>query len=162
MKTLITFLISSLFVAPLFAQYRQAQSAQNVIITFDGNGNRYGQTYQVVIDGRSYTSDKSDNGRWNNTRTSSAAGTAVTFQLQTGQHSLQVYNENNNNRYGNQTRSNMPVYSSTFILRQGYDATIQVRNNGRVQIAETPAGYNNGRNRRNRDGDGDDDEKRNG
>ena len=165
MKTLLSFFISSLFVVPVFAQYGQSRYGQTVTISFNDNGNsRYGNdnNYQVVIDGRSYSSNMSNNnGRWNS-NTSSAYNNPITLQLQTGQHSLQVYNVRNS-RYGNTAT---PVYSSSFIIRPGYDANINIRNNGRVQLAEVPQAYNNGNynngrhNRRGRDWD--DDHDRNG
>jgi len=104
-----------------------------------------------------------NNGRWNS-NTSNRYNNPITLQLQTGQHSLQVYNVTNS-RYGNTAT---PVYSSSFIIRQGYDASIEIKNNGRVQLAEVPQGYNNGdynngRNgRRDRDWDDDHDRDRNG
>ena len=159
MKTILTFFISSLFVVPVFAQYGQSRYGQTVTINFNDNGSRNGNgnSYQVVIDGRSYSSNMSgNNGRWNS-NTSNRYNNPVTLQLQTGQHSLQVYNVTNS-RYGNTAT---PVYSSSFIIRQGYDASIDIRNNGRVQIAEIPQGYNNGRDGR-RDRDWDRDHDRNG
>jgi hypothetical protein len=170
MKTPFTFLLCSLIAGPLFAQYSQAQYAQNVTITFNNNDNgRYGNAYQVVIDGRSYSSNNSinNNGRWN-TDNSGSYARPITLQLQTGQHSLQVYDMRRNNRYDNgNTWNSSPVYSSSFLLRQGYDANIAITSNGRVQITETPGGYNYGRrngDRRERDGDGDgdDDDRGNG
>src|SRR5512141_940479 len=100
MKTLLTFLLSSFIVGPLFAQYGQSQYAQNVTITFNDNGyDRYGNAYQVVIDGRSYSSNNNtNNGRWN-TNNSGSYARPITLQLQTGQHSLQVYDMRRNNRY---------------------------------------------------------------
>jgi hypothetical protein len=55
---------------------------------------------------------------------------------------------NNNNRgrnYGNST----PVYSSTFLLRQGFDLKLDIRNNGQVQITERRSNNDRDRNDRN-------------
>jgi Domain of unknown function (DUF4476) len=176
MKTLLTFLISSLFVVPVLAQYVQTQYRQTVTITFkdngnsDNNNNGYGnngnKNYEVVVDGRTYSSsntDNNNNGRWRNTNTANTYGNAMTLQLQTGQHSLVVYGNRNNNRSGNSNTNNtMPLYSSTFILRQGYDANIAIRSNGRVQITEAQSGYNNNNGTGNRDRRDGDDRDRNG
>jgi hypothetical protein len=53
MKTLFSFLIGSMFFAPVMAQYNY-QNQQRVTITFNDNRNGYGNIYQVEIDGRMY------------------------------------------------------------------------------------------------------------
>lgn len=141
-------------------QYGQQQSVQTVTINFADNG--YGSNvYQVSIDGRNYSSGTSNNnGSWNKNANYTSSD-MVLNNIQAGQHTIQVYRIRNNS-YGNNNASQL--YSSTFILRQGFDATLSVRRNGQVQFRERQNGaYNNNSGKRNdRDRDGDRDDRRNG
>ena len=141
MKTLITFLVSTLFVVSGFAQYGQrqyGQIGQTVIINFNGYGNSDG--YQVVMDGATYSSKANNNGTWNRNTNNRYGDDDITINnVQAGQHSIQVYRLRNNDRnYGGNRNygNNAAVYSSTFSLRQGFDAILDVRGNGQVQFSE--------------------------
>jgi hypothetical protein len=170
MKRLFTLILSSLFALTSFAQY-----GQTVTISFAGNGNGNGngnKTFEVVIDGRSYSNNNYDNrnngngrnGSWDNNSNS------ITLNnLQVGQHSISVNRvRNNDGKYGNMNTNNRAAYSSTFTVKQGYDLNIFIKGNGEVGYVEKPV-YNNGRRsddrdwRGNRDNDRrrDDDDRRN-
>lgn len=163
MKTLLSFLLSTLLAVSGFSQYGQRQYGQQqygqtVTIAFEGSN--YNNAYQVLIDGTNYSNNT--NGSWNRT-TSNSSSDIVLSNIQPGQHTIQVYQVRNRN-YGSNNAT--PIYSSTFILRQGYDATLSVRRNGQVQFSERQSAYNNnGRNNdrrnrgRDRDGDGDNDSR---
>ncbi len=161
MKTLSMSLLSVLFAAVSFAQYNQSQ---NVNLIFNTNGNR---TYQVMIDGTSYYSNSTstNNTNYNNVGVNSNAtysGNTITISnLQTGQHTLQVYrirNNNNDNGYNNNNTYNnnnnsRSVYSSTFTLRPNFGMDITIGNNGAVSMSEKQMN-NNRRNRRYRNDNG--------
>jgi hypothetical protein len=166
MKTLISFLVSTLFIVSAFAQYGQrqyGQYGQRVIINFNGNNNGY----QVLLDGTTYSSRTNNNGTWNRNTSDRYGDDDITINnVQPGQHSIQVYRirsnndrwDRNNRNYGN-TAS--PVYSSTFNLRQGYDVILGIKNNGRVQFYEQRSNNGYEQNRRGRiDDDNDADDRR--
>src|SRR6476646_11934518 len=116
MKTLLSFLMSSLLVVSGFAQYNQRQYgyAQTVTIHMD---NSYGNSgYQVLVDGTNYSTNTNNNGSWNR-NTGNTYGDIVLTNLQPGQHTLQVYRVRNNN-YGNNNA--YPLTSINFMVRQGY------------------------------------------
>lgn len=97
-------------------------AAQTVTLSFPGAA-KNAKTYQVVIDGTSYSSAGSTaNGR-------TAATTINT--LSEGAHSLEVYAVNRNGR-----NTGTPAYAKTFQLRSGYDMNIAVRGNGQVSFTE--------------------------
>lgn len=165
MKTIFSILASTLLAVSAFAQngqwqngqrqYGQQQYSQTVTISF-GNSNN---NYQVLIDGKNYTANNTNNGQWNRNANNTSADIIVN-NIQAGQHTIQVFAARNRN-YGSNNMS--PLYSSTFILRPGFDATLSVRRNGQVQFSERQnAAYNNGNGRRDRDRDGDRDDRRNG
>lgn len=166
MKTLLSFFISTLLTVSAFAQYGQqrqyGQYGQTVTINFNGYGNA-NNGYQVIMDGTTYSSRTNNNGTWNRNTSNRYGDDDITINnVQPGQHSIQVYriNNNNNRGYGNNRNysSASPVYSSTFNLRQGYDAVLDVKNNGRVKFSEQRNNNNtNGRDRRD-----DNDGRRNG
>lgn len=161
MKNLITFFVSTLLTISGFAQYGQRQqygSGQTITINFNGNGNNDG--YRVVVDGTTYTSNTNNNGNWNrNTSNRQGDDDIIINNVRAGQHSIQVYRIRSNSRTNNRGYGNTasPVYSSTFTLRQGYDATLDIRSNGEVKFTEKRS--NNNRDRRDND---DRDDRRNG
>ena len=135
MKTFITFFVSTLLVTSGFAQYGQRQYSQTVTISFidnsDGNN-----SYQVLIDGTNYSGNSSENESWNRKASNTYSNNKVLNNILPGQHALQVYRSRNNDY-----RSNSPLYSSTFFLRQGFDATLSVGRRGQVQLTERQNGY---------------------
>ena len=168
MKTILLFFVSILLVTSGFAQYEQRQNiqyAQTVTITFDNNG--YGNgAYQVVMDGKSYSANTSNNnGSWNRNSGNNYNNDIVLNNIQVGQHSIQVYRLRNNN-YSSNNMS--PLYSSYFTLRQGFDAMLLIKRNGQVEFTERQSdnyqngNYNNGRrNHSHRDSDRDEEDRRN-
>ena len=152
MKTLITFLMSTLLVVSGFAQYGQrqyGQIGQTVTINFNGYGNNNG--YQVVMEGTTYSSKANNNGTWNrNTTNRYGDDDIIINNVHAGQHSIQVYRIRTNNRnYGNNASA---VYSSAFTLRQGFDVILDVRGNGQVQFSEKRS--NNIYDKKDKDNDG--------
>jgi hypothetical protein len=159
MKTLVTFLVSTLFTVSGFAQYGQQrqynQYGQSVTINFNGNGNG-NNGYQVIMDGTTYSSRTNNNGTWNRNTSNRYGDDDITINnVQPGQHSIQVYRVRTNSRPNNRGYGNTasPVYSSTFNLRQGYDATLDIKGNGEVRFSEKRS--NNNRDKRDRDRDRD-------
>ena len=176
MKTIFSILASTLLAVSGFAQYREQQTGQRQYGQRQNRQQQYGQTvtinfadngygnnvYQVSIDGRNYSSGSSNNNGSYNKNANYNSPDIVLNNIQAGQHTIQVYRLRNSN-YGNNNAS--PLYSSTFILRQGFDATLSVRKNGQVQFSERQSGaYNNNSGRKNndRDRDGDRDDRGNG
>jgi len=168
MKTLLSFFVCTLIAASGFAQYgqqRQYGYGQTVTINFNGNGSA-NNGYQVIMDGTTYSSRTNNNGTWNRNTSNRYGDDDITINnVQPGQHTIQVYriaNANNNNGRWNRNSSYgkaSPVYSSTFNLRQGYDATLDIKNNGRVQFSEKRS---NSYGRNDRDRRDDNDDRRNG
>jgi hypothetical protein len=174
MKTLLSFLVSTLLTISAFAQYgqqRQYGYGQTVTINFNGNGSG-NNAYQVIMDGTTYTS-RTNNNSWNRNASDRYNDDDITINnVQPGQHSIQVYRTRSNERgygndrgYGNNRNygSTSPVYSSTFNLRQGYDVMLNIKNNGRVQFSEQRSNNSYGRrdDRDNHDRDRDNDDWRN-
>lgn len=164
MKTLITFFVSTLLAVSGFAQYGQRQqygNGQTVTINFNENGNVNNGGYQVVMDGTTYTSNTNHNknGNWNRNAGNRNDDDIIINNVRPGQHSIHVYRVRSNSKASNRGYGNTasPVYSSTFTLRQGYDATLDIRSNGEVRFTEKRS--NNNRDRRDRD---DWDDRRNG
>jgi hypothetical protein len=157
MKRLFTLVLSSLIAFSSFAQY-----GQTVTISFAANGRGNGngnnnRTIEVVIDGRTYSSNSNyDNSNNTNGRYSSddKNDNSITLNnLQIGQHSILVNRVRNNDaKYGDVNSNNRPAYSSTFTVKQGYDLNIFIKGNGEVRYTEKP-GYNNGRRSNERDRD---------
>lgn len=170
MKTIILILAGTLLAVSGFSQYGQRQNqkrqygqqqyGQTVTVNFADNG--YGNNvYQVLIDGRNYSSNtntSNNNGGWNRNANYSSPD-VVLNNIQPGQHTIQVYQVRNTNSRSNNAS---PVYSSNFILRQGFDATLSIRRNGQVQFSERQNAVNNNSGRQDRDRDGDKDDRRNG
>jgi hypothetical protein len=124
MKTLFTFLLSSLVALSAFA----ADVAGSITVSFTGN-----RDFRVLIDGRSY--DGSSRINLNNVRS--------------GQHSIEVYPAQSN-----RGRRGEPVYSGSFTVRPQYDMHIKVLPNGRVQFNEKRSDRSNERDNRDwRNGD---------
>lgn len=125
MKKLFSILCLSFLVSTAISQTRVGTVTVNVT----GNRNK-----QVAVDGKTYTVTNTD-----------AAGeqAIVINDLANGQHSLEIFRTNVNNR----TTSN----KTTFTLRQGYDLTITVSSNGSVSQAETriTTGWGNNNNNNN-------------
>ncbi|MDB5200504.1 MAG: hypothetical protein JWO92_2467 [Chitinophagaceae bacterium] len=137
MKKLSFFIAGFFTVLTASAQYGRQYYNSTVTVTLNGNSNE-----QVYIDGRNYTSGYA-NGAYNNT--------VQITDLQPGQHTIQVVNNNNNGRksilgalFGR--RNNNVTASTAFNVREGYDTQIAVRPNGRVQVRETRStAYRNNR-----------------
>ena len=124
MKTVFIFLASCLIAL--------SSLAGTVMITLNGN-----KHYEVVVNGKSYFTNA-----YNISTTNANKSTITIHDLQNGQHSIQVYRINNNNKRNN----GQPLYSSVFTLRPEYDVRININgNNGRVRINET-RNRNNGSN----------------
>lgn len=117
MKTLITFILSTIIVFSSFAQ----GNYNTVSIKFNGN-NR-----QVLIDGKLYTPMA------NNPNDASYNFTVVTNEIVPGTHSVQLVRNNN--------RRNTEV---SFTLRNNYDIEISVGANNTVQIKESYRKLNSG------------------
>ena len=111
MKSFFAFIICTLTFVSVFAQ-----TGYNTVTV-----NYNGQNRQVLIDGRAYTPTASPYG------TATNGSVIVTNDLAPGRHTLQVVR--NNNRRNTET---------AFNLRNNYDVTITVSNNGSVQLQETP------------------------
>src|SRR2546423_8783455 len=110
MKNVISILGCVLLSISTFAQSK-------VTLSFNGNSNsNYNRAYQVIIDGTTYNSN---NGNYDNDNNPNPNTITIT-NLQTGQHSLQVYRLRSNNygSYGTNNNNSTPQYSSTFNLRQ--------------------------------------------
>jgi hypothetical protein len=109
--------------------------SQTVTVSVNGNKNN-----QVVVDGQTYTNTTvSRNGKKNE---------IVIPNLRSGQHSIQVFRANGNNRRSTE------LYANTFTLRPNYDLQITVNgNNGRVRMVESTnnAAYDPYGNRNNND-----------
>jgi hypothetical protein len=120
MKTFLSFITVICLSFPL--------AAQTVTIRFTGtNKNR---NFQAVLDGTSYYSNS----------TATAAGKKVTISsLQPGNHTLVIYNINNNRYNSGVTGANTSgkaVYTKRFTTRTGYDMNIAIRGNGQVTFTE--------------------------
>jgi len=169
MKSILTLSLSFFIVITAFAQYGQV-----VTVSLAGRGNGNGNNnnnagVEVVIDGRNYSfnnyqnnsNGNGNNGRWNNNGDNSI--TLPNFQP--GQHSLVVNRVRYNGKYGSVNANNQPAYSSTFLVKQGYDLDIAIRENGEVKYVEKPANSNGRRSNegyRDRRENRDDDHRNNG
>jgi hypothetical protein len=153
MKRIFTLLVASVIAISSFAQY-----GQTVTLSF---GNKNGKSnnnkdYQVVIDGRSYSSSNGNynqgSGRGRDDRDNTWNDEDITLNnLQPGQHSIQVYRAKATNRNGNYGNQSQATYNSTFLVKQGYYLDLLVKPGGQIQYTETRV-KNSGRGRDNNNG----------
>lgn len=121
MKTLFTFLLSSLVAFSAFA----ADATGRVTVHLTGN-----RDYRVLIDGRSYNGSSRIN----------------LDNIRPGRHDIEIYPAQ-----AGRARRVEPIYSGTFTVRSQYDMHIRVLPNGRVQFDEKRAGDRDDRYSRDRD-----------
>jgi len=124
MKKISIFLVSCLLALSVGAQNNMPT------LTVQVNGNR---NKEILVDSRSYTVTI-------NTDINSSTAPAVPitiYDLQPGQHTLQVVRSNNygNNNYNNNATTTNDAIS--FNLRSGYDLLLTVNRDGSVQQTET-------------------------
>lgn len=121
MKTLFTFLLSSLVAFSAFA----ADHYGRLTVTLNGN-----RDYRVVVDGRNY------------------GGTNRIYlnDIGPGRHTIEVYPAQSN-----RGRRTQPIQSVNFTMRPEYDMNIRVLPNGRLQFDEKRISNRNSRDSRDRD-----------
>jgi len=107
-----------------------AVRAQSVILRFEGTNNSTGNPlhFAVEVDGTiyySYNADLTQNSR---------VSQLETKNLNLGNHRIAVYQVDENSTVN--TNTNVPVYTNTFQLRNGYDMVIAIRRNGQVAFTE--------------------------
>jgi hypothetical protein len=118
MKAITTLLISG------FVALSGIASANTVTLIFKGI-TKNTNNYQVSLDGKNY---------YSNTNTQS--GQVTIDNLPLGRHTLKVYKlRYNSTKYNGRTKNTL-VYTKVFELRQGYDMSIIVQNNGKVLFSE--------------------------
>lgn len=129
MKTL----LSTLFVGFLaVAGFAQTTSTVNII--FRGV-TKTTNNFEVRIDDKRYFS---------NTNTSNAPNYKISIDnILTGTRALKLYRLKSNSVSANANSQNTLVYSTNFVLREGYDMNITVRPNGAVQFSEVMAEVTN-------------------
>jgi hypothetical protein len=122
MKTILSLIVSSLLTLSAFAG--------SITISFNSN-----KSFEALVDGRTYSSGdyNSMNGSGNQ---------LVLNNLSAGQHTVQIYRLNANNK------RNKQVYSSTFYLNVNQNIHLTVSGNGTISREETSSndaygGYNN-------------------
>jgi hypothetical protein len=124
---------SLIFIAiGIFSVQGFSQSFPTVTLVFVSTSNDSYKKLEAVIDDVSYYSENTP---------SDDRNTIWLKNFQPGGHSIKVYstkNMSNDKRAGN-----TPLYSSTFTVREGFDAKIAVRSNGQVQFSERISSGNN-------------------
>jgi len=129
MKTI----LSTLFVC-FFGVAGFAQTTSTVNIIFRGV-TKTTNNFEVKIDDKRYFS---------NTNTNNAANYTISIDnILTGTRSLKLYRLKSNSVSANANSQNTLVYSTNFVLREGYDMNITVRPNGAVQFSEAMAEVTN-------------------
>jgi hypothetical protein len=146
MKRIFTLLTTLLITATAFAQY-----GQTVTVSFSNKNGKGNKDFQLVIDGRSYSTgasnqsygrerddrrydrddDRYDRDKRHNHHDARDNDEVVINDLHPGQHTLQVYRST-----GKRNSNQRPVYNSSFLVKQGYDLDITIRPNGQVQFTE--------------------------
>ena len=166
MKKTLLFSLGFLVALSTFAQYGQTVTISLADRGNDNSNNNNNSAVEVIIDGRSYSfNNYGNNGNGNNGRWSNNDNNSITLQnLQFGQHSLTLNRVKYNGKYGSINQNNQPAYSSTFLVKQGYDLDILIKGNGEVRYVDRPT---NSIGRRSDDGYRDrrgnrDDDRRNG
>ena len=141
MKILSIFIVSIFTLLTVSAQYNNnGRQYSNSIVTVTLNNTNE----QVLIDGRNYTSD--------NTNNNGNRGYNNSFQitdLQPGQHTLEI-NKGKKGILGG-LFGNKNISSTRFNIRDGYDTQISVNSNDRVQVRDTRSmAYQNNQNNNNK------------
>ncbi|MEJ6981534.1 DUF4476 domain-containing protein [Pedobacter sp. P351] len=122
MKILVALIISSFLTLSGIAQ----TTAKITLIFKSINKNT--SNFQVMIDQTSY---------YSNTNTKNLKTYKVDIDdVPVGTHTLKLYRLKSNNPVNNGKLQNIPVYSKTFELREGFDMNITILVNGRVQFTE--------------------------
>jgi len=111
--------------------------AQTITIQFRGTNKS--RNFQAVIDGDSYYSNT------NKVKPGNAIQKSITINdVDTGSHTLEMYRANNIVSKNTGTVTGMPILTTTFRVREGYNMIIGVRANGRVTFTETKMKNDNG------------------
>ena len=122
--------MKTILFAAIVLLINSAVSAQSVMLRFEGTNSSTGnpQHYAVEVDGTvyySYNAELAQNSR---------VRQLETRNLNLGNHRIAVYEVAENSTVN--TSSNVPVYTNTFQLRNGYDMVIAIRRNGQVAFTE--------------------------
>jgi len=114
-----------------------SQNAPTVTLVFNSNTNNTYKAFEAVIDGVSYYSEnppKSNNKKSTESVADVDRNIIWLNNFQPGKHAIDVYNIKKGTH--DARAGNSPVYTSTFLVKQGFDTKIAVTTNGQVQFSE--------------------------
>jgi len=121
-----------------------SQNSPTVTLVFVSPANDNYKNYEAVIDDVSYYSENTPSKNSESSDGEMPASSRNTVWLnnfQPGRHTIQVYSVRNGSN--NERAGSIPVYSSTFTVKDGFDTKIAVRSNGQVQFSERISTANN-------------------
>lgn len=114
-----------------------SQNAPTVTLVFASTINDTYKNFEAVIDGVSYYSENPpERNKKKSTESVAAVDRNIIWlkNFQPGKHSIEVYNIKKGTHDARDDRS--PVYTSSFVVKQGFDTKIAVTMNGQVQFSE--------------------------